>query len=72
MHRHGHHHIVFNGEIYNFLELRRELEAAGEVFASDSDDEVLLAAFIRWGAASAGSTACGPWPSGIATTAGCS
>ena len=54
MHRHGHHHIVFNGEIYNFLELRRELEAAGEVFASDSDDEVLLAAFIRWGAASAG------------------
>lgn len=49
MHWHGRYHIVFNGEIYNFLEIRRELEAAGEVFTSDSDTEVLLAAFARWG-----------------------
>lgn len=49
MHRHGRYHIVFNGEIYNFLEIRRELKAAGEVFTSDSDTEVLLAAFARWG-----------------------
>ncbi len=49
MHRRGRYHIVFNGEIYNFLELRRELEAAGEIFSSDSDTEVLLAGFARWG-----------------------
>ena len=49
MHRHGRYHIVFNGEIYNFIEVRRELEKMGESFESDSDTEVLLAAYARWG-----------------------
>jgi asparagine synthase (glutamine-hydrolysing) len=41
--------LVFNGEIYNFRELRRELEAAGRVFRSSGDTEVVLAAIERWG-----------------------
>jgi asparagine synthase (glutamine-hydrolysing) len=42
--------IVFNGEIYNFAEIRRELEARGVVFHTDhSDTEVLLLAYIQWG-----------------------
>lgn len=43
--------IVFNGEIYNFLELRRELEAAGAVFRSRSDTEVVLQLYERHGPA---------------------
>lgn len=42
--------IVFNGEIYNFQEVRRELEADGFLFVSNSDTEVLLKAYLKWGA----------------------
>jgi asparagine synthase (glutamine-hydrolysing) len=42
--------IVFNGEIYNHLELRAELEQQGVVFRTRSDTEVLLAAWAAWGA----------------------
>jgi asparagine synthase (glutamine-hydrolysing) len=47
----GRHAIVFNGEIYNYRELRRELESLGRSFTSDSDTEVLLAAWAQWGEA---------------------
>ena len=40
--------IVFNGEIYNHLELKRELEAGGVVFTTRTDTEVLLQAYLRW------------------------
>jgi asparagine synthase (glutamine-hydrolysing) len=43
--------IVFNGEIYNYRELKSELERLGESFRSSSDTEVLLRAFARWGEA---------------------
>jgi|TARA_R110001592_G_scaffold348697_1_gene643057 asparagine synthase (glutamine-hydrolysing) len=43
--------ISYNGEIYNYLELRSELEALGERFLTSSDTEVLLAAWRRWGPA---------------------
>jgi asparagine synthase (glutamine-hydrolysing) len=42
--------IVFNGEIYNFRELRRSLEERGRVFRTQSDTEVLLHAYEVWGA----------------------
>ncbi|WP_408587237.1 XrtA/PEP-CTERM system amidotransferase [Novosphingobium sp.] len=41
--------LVFNGEIYNFRELRRELAAQGARFRTDGDSEVILAAWQRWG-----------------------
>jgi len=43
--------IIFNGEIYNFQELRHELEQKGVVFHSRSDTEVLLEALNEWGVA---------------------
>lgn len=43
--------IVFNGEIYNFLELRTELAGRGHPFKSNSDTEVLLRAYLEWGEA---------------------
>jgi asparagine synthase (glutamine-hydrolysing) len=41
--------IVFNGEIYNYLELREELQEEGVKFFSETDTEVLLNAYIQWG-----------------------
>lgn len=41
--------IVFNGEIYNFLDVRRQLEAHGHVFRTNSDTEVILLAYQEWG-----------------------
>jgi asparagine synthase (glutamine-hydrolysing) len=45
----GKYQMVFNGEIYNFLEIKEELMAAGCSFVSDSDSEVLMAAYDKWG-----------------------
>lgn len=41
--------MVFNGEIYNYKELRGELESDGIIFFSDSDSEVVLKAYQKWG-----------------------
>ena len=43
--------MVYNGEMYNYLELRAELQSAGETFHSNSDSEVVLRAIARWGTA---------------------
>lgn len=45
----GRYVLTYNGEIYNYIELRRELQSLGFRFRSNSDSEVLLAAFAAWG-----------------------
>ena len=41
--------IVYNGEIYNYIELRNDLKSLGHSFKTNSDTEVLLASYIEWG-----------------------
>ena len=48
----GRYTIVFNGEIYNFIDLRKELEAKGHKFVSKTDTEVLLHAYTEYGPSS--------------------
>jgi asparagine synthase (glutamine-hydrolysing) len=45
----GRYHITFNGDILNFIEIREELKSLGYKFKSDTDTEVLLAAYANWG-----------------------
>jgi len=47
----GKYWITYNGEIYNFLELRTELEGLGHRFRSESDTEIILSAYAQWGEA---------------------
>jgi asparagine synthase (glutamine-hydrolysing) len=47
----GRYWITFNGEIYNFVELRDELERCGHVFKTRTDTEVVIASFVEWGEA---------------------
>ena len=47
----GNYALIYNGEVYNYLELRTELEARGRTFHSDCDTEVVLQALVAWGPA---------------------
>ena len=47
--RDGHFSLIYNGEIYNFQELRIELESLGYQFRSRTDSEVVLNAYVEWG-----------------------
>ena len=44
----GRYVLTFNGEIYNYKDLRQQLQSLGYQFRTDSDAEVLLAAFVEW------------------------
>lgn len=46
----GRYWLTYNGEIYNYIEIREELKALGHQFVSQSDSEVILAAYAQWGA----------------------
>lgn len=45
----GRYVIVYNGELYNFREIRAELETRGRTFVTEGDTEVVLAAYVQWG-----------------------
>src|SRR5687767_7461511 len=45
----GRYQIIYNGEIYNYIELRHTLESLGHVFQTATDTEVLLHAYMQWG-----------------------
>ena len=68
----GRYVLVFNGEIYNHLNLRRDLEsvAEGRTWRGHSDTETLLASIAAWDSMKrfAGRRACLPWVCGIAKT----
>lgn len=69
MARDGRWHVVYNGEIYNHLELRAELEALGQHFHTHSDTEVLLAAIAAWGPQRALARCNGMWAFALLDTA---
>ncbi len=45
----GRYWIIFNGEVYNYIELRGELEESGYNFQTETDTEVILASYLEWG-----------------------
>jgi asparagine synthase (glutamine-hydrolysing) len=45
----GRYHMTYNGEVFNFGDIRRELQTLGHTFRSDTDSEVILAAYNQWG-----------------------
>lgn len=47
---HGDYWIIYNGEIYNYIELKEELKQFGFYFQTNSDTEVILASYLKWGA----------------------
>lgn len=50
MHYRNRYTIIYNGEIYNYLEVKKELSVKGHAFQNASDTEVILAAYAQWGA----------------------